>query len=246
MEITNVKSYKKLCLAAATLVAAFSIQSASAASICGPGAHWVDSCIGGTDNFVITGAFGLDFTGLGFFNITIDGLGTVSRSDPVDTADALDPGHLNQINTEITSATALTNNLPGAGVLTARFGTGAGVATPTFGVITETSDAGIATSYFDFFLEVDSALGTFHNPGALRFTADISEWLPGQSILYRYDAANSDPTIVNSIGQQVAFFDDLGGAAFMTLTAVPVPPAVILFGSGLIGLLGIGRRKKIV
>jgi hypothetical protein len=28
------------------------------------------------------------------------------------------------------------------------------------------------------------------------------------------------------------------------LTAVPVPPAVFLFGSGLLGLAGISRRKK--
>ena len=35
-----------------------------------------------------------------------------------------------------------------------------------------------------------------------------------------------------------------GAAACYSLTTVPVPPALYLFGSGLLGLIGISRRKK--
>ena len=34
--------------------------------------------------------------------------------------------------------------------------------------------------------------------------------------------------------------------AFIATTAVPLPAAAWLFGSGLIGLVGIARRKKVV
>ncbi|VAW54510.1 hypothetical protein MNBD_GAMMA06-2215 [hydrothermal vent metagenome] len=235
MKIKNEKTFKKLCLTAVVLAASLNMQSVSAA-VCNAGDHWVDSCTGGTDNFTLTGAFGLNFTGLGFFDITVTGSGAVLRSDP----DAS-----GQINIEILSANMTTNNLPVVGAIDARFGIDTGVATPTLGVITETSDPSIATSYFDIFLEVDTPLGVFSNPGALRLTADITEWLPGESILYRFDLANSNLDIVDSGGLVVGSIDDLGGNAFMSLSAVPIPPSVFLFASGLIGLIGISRHKKL-
>ena len=57
------------------------------------------------------------------------------------------------------------------------------------------------------------------------------------------------PADFNTLGW---FFDDLGGmfgewnpVVTITPSAVPVPAAVWLFGSGLIGLIGVARRKKI-
>ena len=53
----------------------------------------------------------------------------------------------------------------------------------------------------------------------------------------------------NGAGQILGYglLDDMtsGGVAYLlTPQAVPVPPALWLFGSGLIGLVGIARRKK--
>jgi len=38
--------------------------------------------------------------------------------------------------------------------------------------------------------------------------------------------------------------NDIGSSYSMTITAVPVPAAVWLFGSGLLGLVGVARRKN--
>ena len=45
-----------------------------------------------------------------------------------------------------------------------------------------------------------------------------------------------DPMAINNIG---GFIDTFGSA-----TAVPVPAAVWLFGTGLLGLIGVARRKQ--
>lgn len=44
----------------------------------------------------------------------------------------------------------------------------------------------------------------------------------------------------------VGIFDgeDFTRAAFMHIAPIPIPPAVWLFTSGLLGLAGIARRKK--
>lgn len=46
------------------------------------------------------------------------------------------------------------------------------------------------------------------------------------------------------IGIHVQGFGDGGSESFVNTTVVPVPAAVWLFGSGLIGLIGVARRKK--
>lgn len=48
----------------------------------------------------------------------------------------------------------------------------------------------------------------------------------------------------NSLSQSIAIAGDLRAWAFGQVTAVPVPAAVWLFGSGLIGLIGVARRNK--
>lgn len=55
---------------------------------------------------------------------------------------------------------------------------------------------------------------------------------------------------VTSATNAMLFFDHAGGDQFglildsVTLTAVPIPPAIWLLGTGLLGLIGISRRKK--
>ena len=57
-----------------------------------------------------------------------------------------------------------------------------------------------------------------------------------------------NPAAVEFFATHIAGFDTINGvtsAKFAGSTVVPVPAAVWLFGSGLIGLFGIARRKKI-
>jgi hypothetical protein len=76
--------------------------------------------------------------------------------------------------------------------------------------------------------------------------------------LSRLDAANNDITAsfayidagvmgsVTTFTSTVAIFDgeDFTRATFMHIAPIPIPPAVWLFGTGLLGLIGIARRKN--
>jgi len=64
------------------------------------------------------------------------------------------------------------------------------------------------------------------------YTAPISGGTVGQALKI------SLQNIVGSFSTEQANFDNV------RLTAVPLPAAVYLFGSGLIGLISIARRKK--
>ena len=73
----------------------------------------------------------------------------------------------------------------------------------------------------------------------------------GASYNYGYFTNRNGLSIgLGDINEQLAFhndgFVDNAGSAFhlVSTSAVPVPAAVWLFGSGLIGLIGVARRKK--
>ena len=51
-----------------------------------------------------------------------------------------------------------------------------------------------------------------------------------------------DTLTYSTIGGDIG--GDVRGMAFVTPSAVPIPSALWLFGSGLLGLVGIARRKK--
>jgi len=53
-----------------------------------------------------------------------------------------------------------------------------------------------------------------------------------------------DATATNPLTMQVSDFSDDNASLLVRSTVVPVPAAVWLFGSGLIGLVGFARRKK--
>lgn len=52
-------------------------------------------------------------------------------------------------------------------------------------------------------------------------------------------------TITSQIGMHaIGGLDQLKQTQISGLTAIPVPAALWLFGSGLLGLIGVARRKK--
>ena len=63
------------------------------------------------------------------------------------------------------------------------------------------------------------------------------EWLFFDSLF----TADSSTTTLTFTGE---FSNGVLGFAIDDVRAVPVPPAVWLFGSGLLGVVGIARRKK--
>jgi hypothetical protein len=132
----------------------------------------------------------------------------------------------------------------------------------------DTGDFITATGFFDDSV-LSSGTGTVSfgsgsgnsmtiNVGTVTFTAsDDSGFGSGfpklvfsSNLLQDFDFTASTPTTFNSNG---LFFDDIGGnygdmfgewSDTVSLTPVPVPAALWLFGSGLIGLAGVARRKK--
>ena len=144
---------------AALVFATFSAGEAEATDICGPGAHWMDTCLGDSDVFPATTAVvTTDIAG----TINLAGPTTIVRQDASDVSlnfpgfngSVLD-GHLDVIDTEIV-ALSLTG---GPFVLTAGQGLTPGgvILAPSLGVIVEEpGDPTLALSHFELFFEIDA------------------------------------------------------------------------------------------
>ena len=174
------------------------MKPADADSVCGPGPHWVDSCLADTDNFYSTAAIGVDLDFDGFVDIpaVLSGPTTIFRGFPFDTPDPLDPGHFNQINTEIVSM-----NLIGSGMtLTAGDGIGNlgsdGSLYSPGAVVEQPGDPTQAESFFDVFFQIQTPLGLLHNNDPARMAAVIDRVPPGTT--YRY------------FGPPILLFDEYG------------------------------------
>jgi len=92
---------------------------------------------------------------------------------------------------------------------------------------------------------------TFTASDDTNFTSGFPKLVFSADSLSDFDYNAISPESFNSSG---LYFDDSGGAnglllgswqTSVTLTAVPVPAAVWLFGSGLLGLVGIARKIKV-
>lgn len=239
------RSYKIAAIVAAALLTGGVAEQSLAAS-CGPGAHWVDGCSAGTDMLAMSGSLSVNFGVFGVFTIPVVGTGGVlTRSAPVDMPDSLDPGHVNQINTEFVSG-VLQNAvpLPGIGNISVRIGSGAGVGTASLGGIVETTDPSLAATYFDVYFQVSSALGVFHNNDPLRVTATTDSWMPDGGISYGLDLSGGQVGVYNDTNQLMGYVVDPTGTGGFHIAAVPIPPALYLFATGLLGLLRFARRKS--
>jgi hypothetical protein len=143
---------------------------------CGPGAHWIDSCPGGTDSFQSTATVNvdanLDCIGENFLGLT--GPTTVLRQP----ADAIDPGEANcpapaghtgnfHIQTEIINAT-MTAAAPGGGQFIMKIGHSSNPELqPSIGHIVEMEDSTLGCSYFDVYFKLYVPEGAFGSNPAM-------------------------------------------------------------------------------
>ncbi|UCF33141.1 MAG: IPTL-CTERM sorting domain-containing protein [Phycisphaerales bacterium] len=161
-------------------------QCGCAVPACGPGAHWIDQCAAGVDNWAVDGAIvGIDMDGDCKADVSlVMGAGgaplIVNRLAPSDDSaqyPGLRPtdGHLDVIDTEIVQM-----NLSGGGyTLWAGIGQGTNpagaLANNSYGAIAEfTADPTRGESFFDVYFELFDGTNYMYNQTALRVQVDAS------------------------------------------------------------------------
>lgn len=217
-------------------------------------AHWVDTCSAGIDSFPSSFEVWVQVPGIDHIILRTGGKSLVQRGDPIDTPDLLDPGHFNKINTGLSSLAF--GSSPAVGDFAIAIGTSFGSfgLPPSVGMIIEKTGPGtpdcdfpadptMACSFFDVFhlLLLDSnSDGNFetvlHNNAPIRVTAMIDR-VPPFYIPYRFD------------GPPVELFDGNNNPTGIEIlhvihTPVPEPSTLLLFVSGLAGLIGLGIRRR--
>lgn len=117
--------------------------------------------------------------------------------------------------------------------------------------ITDDTNPGGAIGWFDFFsnniLAADAAaLTAIDGFGSFTFdvTALVSDWISGANTLQFVAMTGNNDTSGNDFLHGFANNTEAPGSTYLTVSAVPVPAAVWLFGSGLLGLVGVARRKS--
>ena len=76
-------------------------------------------------------------------------------------------------------------------------------------------------------------------------SVNIGENAGGLSAETQYTSLSYTSSLPSSLGGMLSYTDNVFNYYVTTASAVPVPAAVWLFGSGLLGLIGVARCKKV-
>jgi hypothetical protein len=97
----------------------------------------------------------------------------------------------------------------------------------------------------DTFVEISMDGNTWFDVGVVSGSTkgvDIDAFGFGPTDMFRFVRLTDDPDEGNIDGETVGA--DIDAIAAISTAVIPIPAAVWLFGSGLIGLIGLARRKK--
>ncbi|MCK4340197.1 MAG: hypothetical protein KAY37_00550 [Phycisphaerae bacterium] len=192
---------------------------------CGPGAHWIDTCMSGEDFMPSSALVGIDFDGDGLADtsLTLNGMVTIRRSGALDVSMhypdvAIADGHRDVIDTEITQM-----ELFGAGVtLIAGAEFGAYPLSASLGAIVEQpGNPALGDSAFEVFFEIDLGGGQLaYNHTALNVATVIDCIVP-------------DATYLHPVGVIPLYSDPVGGVWVANLVTAnhdtyPTPEACCL------------------
>ena len=235
-----------LGLAAVAALQLVAPATATAAPVCGPGAHWVDACPGGIDFFPLTkGVHTIEIFGPmgGIFSLFTTGPTTVWRG-PGTTI----PDH--HIDTELVALT-----LTGGGLtLTAGDGMGNGLSDgPLFSpgkIIEQAGDSTMADSFFDIFFEIDglalqqSGLGKLHNIDPCVMETVLDQVPPKAGTTYVCDLTN--PIFLFTANNHLTMPNQIvGQLTFTSHQIIPEPGSLALVAVALLAVVGLRRRVAV-
>ena len=91
-------------------------------------------------------------------------------------------------------------------------------------------------------LRYDTAGNSLGSFTSLSSTVDLEVvgnevWEPVANLIYRYDTSGNFLSSINTSGSNTVL-------QVVEVAPVPIPPALYLFGTGFLGLVGMARRKK--
>lgn len=248
---------RRSCLGVGSVVAVLLALTtpARAASVCGPGDHWVDACTAGTATLQVHMEFGLDtnLDQLTDVEAAFDGTMVVKWTDPHASDPVANPTHLDRMGSQI-----LSMSLTGAGGYVAgwtfRAGVDQGLAATTGYIQESSTDPAVAENRYDMVFNIDGTpFGTLHHTGTLFFTSDITGF-PQVGADYSHLGALFgtyfslyDANDVHVLTMTDLFNTDhisVGRPNFMVTAVVPLPSASLLLMSGLAPLVIAAKSRR--